>query len=447
MKQESVRSSILDGIKVRARLLKSQRNLKQHDALDQASIDAGYENFRHAQNVARRTPARIAVLSNHRLFISMHWRSSRDRGAALGRETTWLDLPAPLESFITAAQLSNKRSTRPFKLVAPDHLESPLSAKDQSQARASVCHVARVVQFIVATGLRPANGGWARAFPGLRHNNLLPGKDHSSVWFDPVSKRYVFVDEPYGSGASWTKPDSREAWAAENDFTIAEASWAGMYNPAMGSRLFLVSHNVKGLPLQPILTALANASPALVEDQWVGESVERWSVFVSPGAVERAQRQAAAKAVQKRGRPGPRATVGYVQTFVGPRRRPAARMPLEAHEEIARLLGIVLSATETRKGVSKRVGHVRSDLDEWVQREYTHAELPNERFHDMYYGDRGLPSLSKSMDPAEAAEHRVRLNRVREILKQHYPDCGPLRALFKSLDVAEKSLTRWAATH
>lgn len=445
MTQESARSSILDGIKVRARLLKSRRNLKHHDALNQASIDAGYESFRHAQNVAHRTPAPVAALSKHRLFISAHWGDGRDR-ANQGRETIWLDLPAPLESFITASQLSNKGSTRQFKLVAPDHLECQSRLRDQGRARYGVCHVARVVQFVVATGLRPANGGWARAFPGLRSNNLLPGNDHSSVWFDPGSKRYVFVDEPYGNGASWTKPGSREAWAVQNNFTIAESNWAGMYHPAGNSRLFLVSHNVKGLPLQPVLTALTNTSPAIVEEPWTGESVAGFSVFRSPGTAEKAQQQAGARANRKNTPRGPRSTVGFVQTFAGPRRRPDARMPIDAHEEVARLIGTVLSASETRKGVANRLNSVRSDLDEWVQREYTQAELPNDRFHEMYYGDRGSHPFAKSMDAAEATQHRARLARVREILRQHYPDCEPLRALFRSLDAAEKSLTNWVVS-
>jgi hypothetical protein len=119
-------------------------------------------------------------------------------------------------------------------------------------------------------------------------------------------------------------------------------------------------------------------------------------------------------------------------------------MPVEAHEEVAALIGTVLTGCETRKGVANRLNCVRSDLDEWVQREYTHAELPEDRLHEMYYGDRATHSFANSMDLSEAAQHRARLDRVREILRRHYPDCEPLRRLFRSLDAAEKSLTKWA---
>lgn len=153
--------------------------------------------------------------------------------------------------------------------------------------------------------------------------------------------------------------------------------------------------------------------------------------FVSPGAVAKLA-TAKEKPPAARKPAGPRNSVGYVQTFVGPQRRPKARMPIDAHAEVGRLLKSVLTATYHRKGVYKRVNAIRSELDEWTQREYNHAELPNEQFFELYNHESGS-TFERALSEAARARHGMSLTEAKKILTQHYPDCPPLRSLLQNL--------------
>jgi len=141
-------------------------------------------------------------------------------------------------------------------------------------------------------------------------------------------------------------------------------------------------------------------------------------------------------------KPVPRRTKAYVQMFVGPQLRPDGRMPVSAHQEVAGLLDELSSITHERRGVYNRIDLVRSTLDEWIQREYDYRELPNEVFHALYYRT-GHREWRKAITHAERDALGVKLAQVRSILGQHYPDCPPLRMVFRKLGLAEKSLNTW----
>ncbi len=166
-------------------------------------------------------------------------------------------------------------------------------------------------------------------------------------------------------------------------------------------------------------------------------------IFVSPGAVAEAK---AKKLEQKKPLQtiGQRNSVGYVQTFVGPQRRPRGKMPIEVHAEVGALLKSVLVDSYHRKGVYNRVNSVRSELDEWTQREYNHDELPNERFFELYYHESSA-TFSRSLPVDERRLHIDSLERVKQILSSHYPDCPPLRSLVGKVDSAIKSMQTWAS--
>lgn len=126
-------------------------------------------------------------------------------------------------------------------------------------------------------------------------------------------------------------------------------------------------------------------------------------------------------------------------SFVGRRLRPNARMPVEAHQEVGGLLKSVLVAAERRDGARTRVDRMRSELDEWVMREYTTQELDQETFSDLYYHehDGGPPP------PIDRQEMIGRLERAKAILAQHYPDCPPLDGVISQADRAIASLASW----
>lgn len=76
------------------------------------------------------------------------------------------------------------------------------------------------------------------------------------------------------------------------------------------------------------------------------------------------------------------------------------------------------------RDVYNRVNGIRGELDGWTQREYNHDELPSEQFFDLYYHECGS-SFARTLSPDERALHVGSLERVKQILAQHYPDSPP----------------------
>ncbi len=132
-------------------------------------------------------------------------------------------------------------------------------------------------------------------------------------------------------------------------------------------------------------------------------------------------------------------------TLVGPRRRPNARMPIETHTEIGTLMKSVLAASYYRKGAYNNVNTVRSELDEWVQREYSTNELSDELLLKLYYRGEGSSTFSRSISSGECSRHVESLGQVKVSLIKHYPDCPPLRSMLKKLDTVIKSLCSWVS--
>lgn len=439
MSSEAIRPSTLDGIKRLAKSLKVERGIQHVRALDDAAQEAGFQNFRHASKVLSSAAHKAArVRPGYRTFLTAYWKDTKSGDS--GRETLIIWLSAPWGEMITPVQLQNHRSLANFRGEGPDHLAREHLLSAQSTARRTVCAAARTMHFIDATKLRPS-ASHSRAFPGGRSSNAIPGHDHYSIWYDCETKRYLFADEPYEKAVE-SQIKEREDWAKRYGFAIVKPEWAGMYAPDIGSRLYLIADETKGIPLRPVAAALDKLQAPIVEAAWDGESAPMLPFFMSPGAIaKKVAENDKPKALPKSN--GQENSIGYVQTFVGPQRRPKGRMPIEAHAEVGRLLKSVLVETYHRKGVYNRVNAIRCELDEWVQREYNDAELPNEQFFELYYRERGSTS-KRSLPEAERDRHAESLTEVKRLLCMHYPDCPPLRSLLKKTDVAVKSLKSWA---
>ena len=437
MSSEAIRPTTLEGIKRLAKSLKVERRVQHVQALDVASQAAGFQNFRHASNALRTSPAPEQEIRGYRFFLTAYWEQRES--SASGRETLTIWLSSPWTNLITPLQLKNHPALAGFRKDGPDHFVHERQQNSQSHARNYVCAAARVFHFMDATKLRPSQG-YSRVFPGGDFINAIPGHDHDSVWYDPKTRRYLFADEPYEGAAEGRKPE-REAWAKRHGFVIVKPEWAGMYAPDLGSRLYLVTDKTKGIPLSTVAASLNMLPSPIVESTWNGESAPMKPFFVSPGT--------AAKAAAVKDKPqaphklnGQRNSVEYVQTLVGPRRRPVGRMPIESHAEAGRLLKSVLVVAYNRKGVYKRINSIRCELDEWVQREYSDNELPSEQFNKLYYKETGA-TFSRSITESERKSHAESLAQVKKILGKHYPDCSPLRMLLKKVDAAVGSLTSW----
>ena len=439
MSSKVIRPSSVDGIKRLAKSIKIKRGTQHSSALDDAARSAGFQNFRHASNALRAREKSEPLRSGHRVFITVYWKD-RDAGQD-GRETLDIQLTVPWTDLIAPSQLRNHRAFTHFRAESSDHLARWISVQSQSQARRAACAAARTLHFMDATKLQPSKSH-SRAFPSGRSINTIPGSDHPSIWYDRETKRYLYADEPYEAAAA-NKAGERAAWAQRHGFTIAKPNWPGMYNPDGGSRLFLVADATKGILLIPVVVALNKLPTPIVEASWDGESAPTLPWFFSPGSATKSRSDKSEPTKVGNGKvTGPRNSVEYVRTFVGPQRRPKGRMPISAHTEVGLLLKSVLADTYYRKGAYNRVDSIRSELDEWIQREYSSTELPNEQFFELYY--HGPDStFTRSLSMADRNRHRNSLVRVKELLVEHYPDCSPLRLLIGQLDAAVKSLQNW----
>jgi hypothetical protein len=439
MSIENIRPSSMVGIKRLAKSLKVERGIQHTQALDKAAQLAGFQNFRHASKLLDSEAKATLPRSDFQTFITVYWKDPKTNTD--GRETLSIGLSEQWGDLITQLQLKNHRALHNFRCECFDHLERRYLVHSQSQARSEACAAVRTLQFMDATKLRPSKSH-SRAFPKGRSSNAIPGSDHYSIWYDRDTKRYLFVDEPYEAAADSMNVE-RSAWAQQHGFVIEKPAWTGMYNPSGGSRLYLITDAKKGVSLEQIVVKLNQLPAPIVTANWNGESSPTISHFATPGSKKRSNvtklKQKEPIKTSNRGN-----TIEYNQTLIGPMRRPKGKMPIEEHTKIGMLLKSVLAASYHRKGVYNRINSVRSELDEWVQREYNYNELPNEQFLNLYYHDSHTTD-SRSIKEIERTRHIDSMNRAKQIMCKHYPDCPPLSSLVRKVDAAIKSMETWSS--
>lgn len=429
MSNQPIRPSTLDGIKRYAKTLKTLHCLTHAEALDAAASAGGFQNFAHARNVLA---ANAGAPPGHLAYISVMWRERETK--ANGQEVLTVRLAVPLAVLVKPAHLKAARGFGAFKMATEDHLAHDLVASSRSDARRRACAAARTLEFMQATGLRPSSGG-SRAYPRGSYSNAMPGHDHSSSWFDPVSRAYVYVDEPYQRAVD-DRADERQAWADRHGWIIARSAWAGMYNPDGGCELYMAADKAKGFDIAKAISALDSLPAPFFEKAWDGRSEPMFPPFFSPAATQ----ATSPTEPRPRARRGPNATVGYRTALMrSERRRPSPRMPIDGHTEVGRLLKSVIRDLPAHGQVYKRLNSVRSDLDDWVQCEYNRSELSDDAFFDLYYHEHDLQPSGLGGAALEISQIAA-LDGARNLLTRHYPDCAPVRGLLGSIDRAIAAL-------
>lgn len=274
-------TAVLSHIKRQGKAIKKSTGSQHAHALDLAARESGFQNFRHAQNqlleqaAATKTPA-------FPLTLIAHWGDRKE--GKYGHESLTIELPKPWQSILRPDQLLNARYLTYFRPGNGDAmLTTARSHESQFRARTIICGAARELVFAEATGLKPSSGH-QRAYPsrpssrygmgsGEQNNNShIPGQDHVSAWFDPVTRRYLLASEPY-EGRVATKLEAQQRWCEKFNYTMMKPEWPGTYAPQLGSRMNLFTSATKGVPLDSVVAAL-NALPApVVLEPWTGESV------------------------------------------------------------------------------------------------------------------------------------------------------------------------------
>ncbi|MBB3312225.1 hypothetical protein FHT78_004001 [Rhizobium sp. BK196] len=433
MSVNDIRPTTIEGIKRLAKTISKQDDVAHSVGLDRASVRAGFSNY---TNALRTLQASTIVPSSPVFFtfISVRWRNPKTK--ASGTEIIEVSLPKPLDEIIAARQYKQARGLGYFNRLASDLIHCQRNIESANSALALACKAARTLQFMASTGLRPSS----KSMP-IRGDfgRDLPGRDHGSSWYDPIEKRYLFVDEPYAAAVK-DRQQERSAWSLRNRWEIAKPLWVGMYYPEGGSELYLISDGQKGLPLGPVLLALSRMPAPVVPENCKRVTMTDGELFRSPGELRDAEEKAQ-KAKEKR---GPRATGNTVpyRMVMASGRRPKAKMAIATHQRVGQLLKDVISATRQRAGIVNRLASVRSELDDWVQLEYDGNALPDDVFFELYYHERNIvPDDEDGI--AGRSLHIKRLQEAMALIASSYPDCKPVRGLLRKLNLALQSLTSW----
>jgi hypothetical protein len=433
MKINAIKPTTIVGIKTLAKDIQHQQGIQYSAALYSAAKQAGFENFKHAANAL--ASQKIQCKTQYDLYVTVYWHDTKT--GAGGRETLRISLSQPWAELILPSQLGKSRGLAHFKRVGPDHIVYyPVLRWDdaQSMARKAICAAARTMTFIDATKLRPTRS-YRQAFPSGNTPDGLPGRDHPSVWYDKDTKKFLYVDEPYEASVK-ARVAERAAWAEKHGFSIAKPLWAGMYGNEIrdgGAKLYLISDTAKGIPLSPVVNAL-NALPVpITEGTWNGESASFQLDFVSPGSLVLSKPKPAFPAEPYRRKS---IHLGYDHF------RPEGKMPISGHIEVGGLLRSVSVVTFFRRGAHQKLIQICGELESWTQNEYSHDELANDQFFDLYRQAENQQYLRK-LSSAQCDAHVASLLRVKTILGQYYANSVPLRKLFKQIDLVIKSLQGW----
>ncbi len=420
MNTASIKPSTLNGIKQLAKKIRREHNIPHQDALELASRQAGYENFVHAkrQLSAVTTPRRFPV------YLSVHWFTRRGRkdgprpnGLRHGRELLCVHLSRPLSEIVAKHRVGQARGLYGFRMEYDDHLEHRTNLESQEEARRRLLTAVRSLRFMEATGLQPVSTKKYDAISVAL--TRMPGRDHDSDWFDPVSGSYVCLDEPYAAAVK-DRGAERAHWLASNGLKMVAPEWEGIYYAGE-----CIPHLIgpDGALLERVAEALASVQPVTEPIPWPHETGICDDDFVSP------KREADAK--PRRRRPGPSygehngATPYGGQTGIPSRWRPTKAMPVELHQQLGPLMQ-GLSALGFSARVRAKLSAARSELDNWWPME--HRDKQEGGWDDIYYGGPTVVCGSSN------SERLGMLTEARSIVMRGYDDCKPRRKLLEAFD-------------
>lgn len=430
----------LRGIKKKAKKVR-QPGQTHSEALDLVAQSAGYRDFRHAwHELSSAKPqqsqqSQQSPSSRHNIFLSAYWQYFNTVPESYGSETLHIQLSKPLKHLVMSQQLNDTLNLKGFFVESPDHLEMASDAISQERAWRHLSLAALSLQFMDATGLRPATP--EKDLQSIELLKGFPSSDHLSLWVDPESTAWIALEEPWRHGEDNTAATiKRNEWVIGHQLHLKTLSWADLFHPS-GTEPHLISPS-EGLlhkiteDLGKLASIVAVASDLL---PWAGTSASYYSQFISPARE--------ASGIPREGRPGHR--FGYENGAVGQYRwagyplhwRPKVPLSLLDHTTIGNELQCLLISPIPRS--AKNMLHaVRCTLENWKYSEYPDAQR-DERFHNSYHA--GQPSAYST-----PKEQIVALEGIVEKLRSGYHDYKPGEALLKDLEAAWASIANGALT-
>lgn len=212
----------LETLKRLARKIKRERDIPHFEALNLAAQRFGFANYTHARRALEEEAldprSTILVSARARTNGSRAWVSSRIE-VQIGKSLSELAIRKYLRGYLCGCRVASE-----------NHIElEPFDNNilDVSVARNYVRQVARTLQFMDATGLKPS--GAKRIYPGGGYWNRPPLADHDSGWYHPDSKAYLLLTEPYPRRLALNSPDQRQ-WEEKHKFSCQRLDWGSIYS-------------------------------------------------------------------------------------------------------------------------------------------------------------------------------------------------------------------------
>jgi hypothetical protein len=419
---QSALPSTVSGIKRLAKAICRQDQIPHFQALDEVAQRCGYENYHHARRSLERAEAVSPFKHSHSIFLSAYWRDRSKKPVEAGLETLKIELPSPLLSFLLKHQCSSARNLEGFYIEYEDHIEMRSDADSQERARELLYRAALSLQFIEASGLRPATTKPQRQSMKLLEE--LPRKDHQSRWVT-VSGKWLVLDEPYDHVIEPTNLGKREAWIVEHNLHWARPAWKGLYYPGHAIPHLIAANQA----LLDEVVLVVESLPPIIKGgvaEWPGLTETYWSQFLSP-----ARQAAGTKRAPRLG-----TTYGASKNAIEYQRRaghrslwrPDRSMSLTNHvaagEELKRLY-----LSSMPYVAHKKLNAIRSELEDWMYSESRWEERESTE-DDVYYGGNEIERYQTVEDQL------IALDRLHSILVSSYLDCTPLRNQLKRLAAA-----------
>ena len=249
----------LAGLKSLAKKLKREQALPHHQALDLAARLGNYECYAHAlkhlPNVAQ---ADFAV------SIKQKWwgYTSKEGGTA----EISINLKHPLDELVKPHHLVGYLGSS--KLRNGGVVERVGDQQDASQTQWFIARIARALQFMDVTGLKPSRS--RRCYPRGLWDARPPIADHDHCWFDPEAKVHVLSTEPY-PGRSERRDADQQRWEQEFGWTTTLVDRESIYGSS--TELYLCCPSSYAGVLARKVARLERAGPA-VKDKDV--TIEKW---------------------------------------------------------------------------------------------------------------------------------------------------------------------------
>ena len=242
----------LADLKNRARRIAREEGLPRQHAHDIAAMRGGFQNYAHALQLLPDGDAPARVL----IELRQRWREREPR--RWGDANFSVALASPLEALLRPNHLVEYLGG--CEITGSQILVSDGGTRDVEETRIDLGKIARALQFIDATGLKPSRA--KRIYPKGSWYDRPPIADHDHGWYDPETRTHVLSTEPYRDDAA-TLPE-QQAWGEKWGWATLPVAWGSIYG--FGTTLYLMCP-MAYLPVLREKVARLEAGPVAVDTE------------------------------------------------------------------------------------------------------------------------------------------------------------------------------------